>query len=243
MRPYYLMGKDKARRFAENDTFENMLQPTFEEYFGVSHPRKGHWAEWFGNSNPLVLELGCGRGEYTIGLAEMYPARNFVGVDIKGARMWRGAKTATEKGMHNAGFLRARIEFIDSFFAANEVSELWITFPDPQLKKGREAKRLTSPQFLARYAKFLKPDGAINLKTDSRFLHDYTKKVAQLNELPVDICSADIYGEGLSIPELAIKTAYETRFLSEGLPITYLRFTLSGKHNFKELPKEENVSE
>ena len=146
-------GKNKLARFAENETFKCMIQPEFDEIFHKNHSLKGNWAEkFFGNNNPIVLELGCGRGEYTVALAQMYPDKNFIGVDIKGARMWRGAKTATENNMPNVAFLRTRIEFIESFFDKDEVSEIWITFPDPQLKKARVKKRLTGPLFLARYA-------------------------------------------------------------------------------------------
>jgi tRNA (guanine-N7-)-methyltransferase len=178
--------------------------------------------------------LGCGKGEYTVGLGAADGSRDFLGIDIKGARMWRGAKTATEMDLRNVGFLRTRIEFINSFFGPGEVSEIWITFPDPQLKKGREKKRLTSPLFLARYARFLTPGGVIHLKTDSRELHDYTRRVIEANGLPCEAASTDIYGEGLveSNPVLKIKTTYERRFLEEGKPITYLRFGLAGRHEF-----------
>ena len=172
------MGKDKLRRFAENLTFECLVQPEFEDIFHKDHPLKGRWHEdFFGNDNPVILELGCGKGEYTIALAERNPHNNYIGVDIKGARMWRGAKTATESGMGNVGFLRTRIEFINSFFGRDEVSEIWITFPDPQLKTRRAKKRLTSPLFLEYYARFLRPDGWINLKTDSQHLFGYTGEV------------------------------------------------------------------
>ena len=161
------MGKDKLRRFRENLTFPCFVQPAFEEVFRNDHPLKGHWnAEFFHNDRPIVLELGCGKGEYTVALAERDPDRNYIGIDIKGARMWRGAKTATERGMKNVGFLRTRIEFINGLFAEGEVAELWITFPDPQLKTRRAKKRLTSPLFLEYYARMLRPNGAINLKTD-----------------------------------------------------------------------------
>lgn len=229
------MGKDKARRFSENLTFANLVQPEFEEIFRKDHPLKGRWHEdFFGNDRPITLELGCGRGEYTVALARRHPDRNYIGVDIKGARMWRGAKTATEEHMPNVGFLRTRIEFIGSFFAPGEVDEIWITFPDPQLKKQRVKKRLTSPQFLAAYAAFLAPGAAINLKTDSRHLHEYTKAVAECNGLPVAECCSDIYGpDGISDSELTeIRTAYETKFLKQGLPITYLRFSLGDRREF-----------
>lgn len=227
------MGKDKYRRFQENLTFTNLVQPEFGDIFGKDHPLKGKWrSDFFCNDNPIVLELGCGRGEYTVALAAKEPDKNFIGIDIKGARMWRGAKTATENDMGNAGFLRTRIEFIDSFFALGEVDEIWITFPDPQLKKQRVKKRLTSPQFLALYAKFLKDGGSVNLKTDSQHLHEYTKSVVAINSLPVEVCCNDIYGTGLADETLSIKTAYEQKFLEQGLPITYLRFGLDGRTEF-----------
>ena len=148
------MGKDKLRRFRENLTFECFVQPEFDEVFHRDHPLKGNWnRDFFRNDNPIVLELGCGKGEYTVALAQRDPQRNYIGIDIKGARMWRGAKTATDRRMHNVGFLRTRIEFIDALFAENEVSEIWITFPDPQLKTRRAKKRLTSPLFLGSTAR------------------------------------------------------------------------------------------
>lgn len=223
------MGKDKLRKFAENLAFENLVQPEFDDIFHRDHPLKGRWAsEFFGNGAPIVLELGCGKGEYTVALGASCVEKNHLGIDIKGARMWRGAKTATELGLKNVGFLRTRIEFIESFFAPGEVSEIWITFPDPQLKKGREKKRLTSPGFLAMYRGFLAPGGVVHLKTDSRELHDYTLDVIASEGLPILMASTDIYGESLdaSVPSLQTKTAYERRFLSEGKPITYLRFGL-----------------
>ena len=228
------MGKDKIRRFEENATFRCVVQPEFEEIFSKDYRLKGRWREdFFGNPNPIVLELGCGRGEYTVSLAERFSDRNFIGVDIKGARLWRGAKTATENAMPNVAFLRTRIEFIDSFFAPGEVDEIWITFPDPQLRKNRVKKRLTAPLFLERYARFLKPGGAIHLKTDSQHLHAYTKAVAEANALPVEAGCDDIYGTGFADSVLSIRTTYESRFLAEGLPITYLRFGLGGRTRFE----------
>lgn len=241
------MGKDKLRKFAENLTFENLVQPDFDDIFRRDYALKGRWgADFFGRGgnddggrNPIVLELGCGKGEYTVGLGAAHPDRNFIGIDIKGARMWRGAKTATEMGLANVGFLRTRIEFINSFFAPSEISEIWITFPDPQLKKGREKKRLTSPVFLAYYARFLAPGGVIHLKTDSRELHEYTRRVIETNGLPCEAASADIYGSGSDAvaasfaDALSIKTTYERRFLDEGKPITYLRFGLGGRTEFE----------
>ncbi len=233
------MGKDKIRRFNENLTFRCLVQPAFEEVFGVDHPMKGKWHEFFGNNNPIVLELGCGRGEYTVALAERNPEKNFIGVDIKGARMWRGAKTVTEKGIGNAGFLRTRIEFISSLFAEGEVSEIWITFPAPQVPKQRAKHRLTGPLFLARYAKILQDGGMINLKTDSQFLHEYTKDVIAQNALPVEVANNDIYGTGYADETLSVKTAYESKFLAQGMPITYLRFSLGGKTEFSYIAPDE----
>ncbi len=238
------MGKDKLRRFQENLTFKNMVQPEFDEVFGRDYRLKGRWHEdFFGNDRPIVLELGCGRGEYTVALAEKNPECNFIGIDIKGARMWRGAKTATEAGMDNVGFLRTRIEFINSLFAEGEVDEIWITFPDPQLKKQRVKKRLTSPIFLAYYARLLKPEGVIHLKTDSQHLHAYTKAVIARNALPLHACGDDIYGTGMADADLSIRTAYESKFLKQGLPITYLRFSLGGRTEFEapDFPEDENL--
>lgn len=227
------MGKDKLRRFAENLTFECMVQPAFEDIFRKDHPLKGNWCrDFFGNDNPIVLELGCGRGEYAVELARKYPEKNFIGVDIKGARMWRGAKSATEEGLKNIAFLRTRIEFINSFFAGGEVSEIWITFPDPQLSKNRIKKRLTAPAFLGFYCQFLAADGVVHLKTDSAHLHNYTLAVAAENSLPVFEACDDIYGTGRADDILSIRTAYESRYLERGIPITYMRFGLGDKTIF-----------
>ena len=228
------MGKDKLRRFAENLTFERLIQPSFEDIFHKDHPLKGRWhSDFFHNENPIVLELGCGKGEYTVALAERNPQCNYIGVDIKGARMWRGAKTATDNEMPNVGFVRTRIEFIDSFFAEGEVEEIWITFPDPQLKTRRAKKRLTSPLFLERYARMLKPEGAINLKTDSQHLYNYTNAVIEHYGLPCEVSNNDIYGTGYADEVLSVKTAYEQMFLERGLPITYTRFMLGGRCGFE----------
>lgn len=227
------MGKDKLRRFAENKTFACFVQPEFEEIFQKEHPLKGRWkSDFFHNDNPIVLELGCGKGEYTVALAERHPEKNFIGIDIKGARMWRGAKTATECGMKNAAFLRTRIEFIRSFFAEGEVSEIWITFPDPQLKTRRAKKRLTSPLFLEHYATMLAPEGLIHLKTDSQHLYRYTEAVIDHFGLERKVAGNDIYGTGLVDERLAVKTAYEMMFLERGLPITYTCFSLAGQSVF-----------
>lgn len=227
------MGKDKLRKFAENETFACFVQPEFDTVFRCDHPLKGNWRkEFFHNDRPIILELGCGKGEYTVGLAERNPDKNYIGIDIKGARMWRGAKTATQRSMANVGFLRTRIEFIESLFAEGEVDEIWITFPDPQLKTNRARKRLTSPLFLERYARLLKKDGRINLKTDSQHLYAYTKGVIDHFALPCEVANDDIYGSGYADEVLSVKTAYESRFLEMGLPITYLRFGLGERRKF-----------
>lgn len=235
------MGKDKLRRFRENLSFECFVQPAFDEVFRSDHPLKGHWnRDFFRNDHPIVLELGCGKGEYTVALAQRDPKRNYIGIDIKGARMWRGAKTATECKMPNVGFLRTRIEFIESLFAEGEVAEIWITFPDPQLKMRRAKKRLTAPLFLTSYARILAPDGVINLKTDSKHLYAYTDEVIRRYGLPCEVSEADIYGSGYADEVLSVKTAYEKMFLEMGLPITYTRFSLGGRSEFPWFDWEED---
>lgn len=206
-----------------------MHQPTFEDVFNKDFCLKGQWhQQFFRNNNPIVLELGCGRGEYTVALARMFPNKNFIGVDVKGARMWRGAKTATEEQLKNVAFVRTRIEFIRSIFGQNEVSELWITFPDPQIKSNRRKKRLTAAGFLNSYRTFLKPDGVVHLKTDSQFLHEFTKCIISENGLETHASCNDIYGTGFADDVLSVKTAYENDFLSKGLSITYLKFGING---------------
>lgn len=222
-----MSGKDKIRKFRENLTFECLIQPTTEEVLGKDHPIKGHWHEKvFKNNNPIVLELGCGKGEYTIALSERYPEKNFIGVDIKGARLWKGAKYATENSLPNVAFLRTRIEFITSLFAENEVSEIWVTFADPQPNKPK--KRLTSHQFLAKYKTFLKPDGIIHLKTDSILLHESTLEVIKEGGHRLLEANNDIYAPESHVAEeiTSIKTFYESQFLAKGMPITYLKFLL-----------------
>lgn len=221
------MGKDKIRRFRENETFPNLFQASFEEVFRKDYPLKGSWNEKvFRNENPLVLELGCGKGEYTLALARLNKSVNYIGIDVKGARLWRGAKTALEEKLENAVFIRTRIELIESFFAPDEISEIWITFPDPQPKK--ETKRLTSPRFLNLYLSFLQPGAVIHLKTDSRLLHDYTRQVVEtwegFNLLQAD---TDVHNSGRqpADPLVSVRTFYEDIFLAEGKPITYLKFS------------------
>ncbi|MBR4823100.1 MAG: tRNA (guanosine(46)-N7)-methyltransferase TrmB [Bacteroidales bacterium] len=249
------MGHDKLRKFAENETFSCLLQPTAEQVLSkgyanlTDHPVKGNWiGQMFGgHEGDIILELGCGKGEYTLELARRNPDKNYIGVDIKGARLWRGAKTATQEGLRNVAFLRTRIEFITAFFGPEEVSEIWLTFSDPQLRAS-ENKRLSSAMFLERYRSFLRRDGVIHLKTDSRFLHEYTMAVARVNSLPILACTTDLYSDVLGLGTTAgvtslrgstlpqdqtsdlptevreVKTFYETMFLEMGLPITYMEF-------------------
>ncbi len=229
------MGKNKLRKFAENKTFENLFQPTFDDVWRKDHPIKGEWNKtFFKNNNPIVLELGCGKGEYTINLAKMFPNKNFIGVDIKGARLWKGAKEATETGMPNVAFLRTRIENIVSFFNPEEVSEIWITFPDPQPRPARAKKRLSSSKFLSYYQQFVKANAIIHLKTDSQGLHEYTKALVEQNELKVHICTNDLYNSGIADSILSIRTFYESMFLEQGKPITYIRFELDNQKPLKE---------
>ena len=208
------MGHDKLRKFAENETFTCLLQPSSAEiladgYFSLrDHKIKGRWnAEMFDAPRPIVLELGCGKGEYTIALAERDPSRNYIGVDIKGARLWKGAKYAETHHLGNVAFLRTRIELINAFFAPGEVDEIWLTFSDPQIR--RENARLSSPLFLERYARLLRPGGIIHLKTDSRFLYQYTKAVCQQNGLEIIACTTDLYGDGAISAEPAAESLPE----------------------------------
>ena len=227
------MAKNKLAKFAEIETLENVFQPTHEEVFRTDYKLKGKWGEQvFGNDHPIVLEVGCGKGEYSVGLGELYPEKNFIGLDIKGARMWTGAKTAKEKGMKNVVFLRTHAEELESIFAPGEVSEIWITFPDPQMAKAR--KRLTGTRFLSLYRKFLKEDGLIHLKTDSPFLHQYPAELVKANHLPVNVNTDDLYGVGLDDKILGIKTFYERQWLSRGKTIKYIQFSLAGSFQLME---------
>jgi tRNA (guanine-N7-)-methyltransferase len=231
------VGKKKLSRFAEMETFDHVVQPSFDEVFKKDYKLKGKWGdEFFGNHQPLILELGCGKGEYTVGLAKNNPDANFIGIDIKGARMWRGAKTALENNMKNVGFLRTRIGLINSFFGNNEVSEIWVTFPDPQPKK--YYKRLTSTRFLGYYQKFIKNNGFINLKTDSAELYTYTKKLIELNNMDLVKDTDNLYNSDLVDETLSIKTFYEQQWLEQGKPIHYLRFKLNKTQELEE-PDEE----
>lgn len=222
-----MSSKNKIGKFRENETFSCLIQPSTEEVLRVDHPLKGNWnRDVFHNGHPIVLELGCGKGEYTIALSEKFPEKNYIGVDIKGARLWKGAKYATEHSLPNVAFLRTRIEFITSMFGPDEVSEIWITFADPQPKKPK--KRLTSQLFLDQYARFLKKEGIIHLKTDSLLLHESTLEVISENHHTLLEANNDIYGSGRAADDdiLSVKTFYEAQFLSKGMPITYLKFVL-----------------
>ncbi len=220
-------SKNKLKRFKENDTFKNVVQPTREEV-QEGFALKGKWEEHFGNSNPIVLELGCGKGEYTIGLAEQNPNKNFIGIDIKGARFWRGAKTALEEGLNNVAFLRTQIELLDLLFTKDEVSEIWITFPDPQIKYKRTKHRMTNEVFLNKYKEILQPNGLVHLKTDSEFMHGYTLGLLHGLRHEIIYANHDVYkNEGSPKEVLEIQTFYENQYLEKGKAITYIQFRIN----------------
>jgi tRNA (guanine-N7-)-methyltransferase len=250
------VGKNKLQRWAELETFSNVIQPDISMSAGNDHPLKGNWGKViFRNDNPLVLELACGKAEYTTGLSRLFPESNFIGVDIKGSRIWRGAKTASEKGINNSAFLRTRIEFIDSFFSQDEIAEIWIVFPDPQPGKKNSNKRLTCPFFLNKYRNILTNKGIIHLKTDNEELYRYTLKLVTDNSLEIlhstrdmeqmrslkipvptslyEFPSDDKYVDTISSEILSIRTHYESKFIEQGLKINYLSFRLE---------KEKNIS-
>ncbi len=222
-------SKNKLKRFRENETFSNVVQPSRETVLNDEFYLKGKWVrDFFKNDNPLVLELGCGKGEYCLGLSKLFPEKNFLGVDIKGARFWRGAKTALEENNHRVGFLRTQIELIDLVFDENEVDEIWITFPDPQIKYKRTKHRLTNSSFLKKYKKILKPEGTVNLKTDSEFMHGYTLGLLHGEGHEVLYANHNIYNnEGAPTAVTGIQTFYEEQFLAEGKPITYIKFRIN----------------
>ena len=219
------MSKNKLSKFADMEQYPHVFQCPYSQLSQEGFEMRGKWAsDFFRNSNPVVLELGCGRGEYTVGLAEKFPNMNFIGVDIKGSRMWAGATESLQKGMKNVAFLRTNIEIIDRFFAPGEVNEIWLTFSDPQMKKA--TKRLTSTYFMERYRRFLVDGGIVHLKTDSNFMFTYTKYMVEHNALPVEFVTDDLYHSGLVDDILGIQTYYEKQWLSRGLNIKYLKFRL-----------------
>ena len=219
------MSKGKLAKFADMAAYPHVFEYPFSVADEVPFEMKGRWNEqFFHNDHPIVLELGCGRGEYTVGLARLFPDKNFIGVDIKGARMWSGATESLHEGLKNVAFLRTNIEIIDRFFAPEEVGEIWLTFSDPQMKKA--AKRLTSTYFMSRYRRFLTDNGLIHLKTDSNFMFTYTKYMVEHNHLPVEFSTDDLYHSGLVDNILSIRTYYEQQWLDRGLNIKYLKFHL-----------------
>lgn len=221
-------SKNKLKRFKENESFNNVVQPSREELLENSLELKGNWSNiFFKNSKPIILELGCGKGEYTVELARQNPQANFIGIDIKGARFWRGAKTAIEEELQNVAFVRTQIELIEQVFAENEVSEIWITFPDPQIKYKRTKHRLTNADFLQKYKKIMKEDGLVHLKTDSEFMHGYTLGLLHGAGHEVLYAHHDIYSNEYSPKEVTgIQTFYEKQYLEKEKPITYIRFRI-----------------
>ncbi len=221
-------SKNKLKRFKENETFENVFQPTREEVVGGDFPLKGKWnSDFFKNDHPIIVELGCGKGEYTIGLAEKNPNVNYIGIDVKGARFWRGAKTAVDSGMKNTAFVRTQIELLDFIFDDHEVAEIWITFPDPQIKYKRTKHRMTNSEFLQLYKKILVADGCVNLKTDSEFMHGYTLGLLHGEGHEVLYANHNVYkNEGSPSEVTGIQTFYEKQYLEVNKAITYIRFKI-----------------
>jgi tRNA (guanine-N7-)-methyltransferase len=219
------VGKNKLAKFAEMATFDQVIQAPYNKDDHKDHKLKGQWKGlFFKNEKPIVVELGCGKGEYTVSLAEYFPQKNFIGVDIKGARMWKGSKSAHQKGLKNVAFLRTQIEIINSFFAENEVEQIWLTFPDPQMK--RYTKRLTSSFFMEKYRKFLQPGGIVHLKTDSNFQYQYTLAMAKENGFSVLAETEDLYASPLLDQVLSIQTFYEKQWRERGITIKYLSFSI-----------------
>lgn len=240
------MGKGKLAKFADMERYENVFQYPYSVIDNVPFKMKGCWGEqYFHNNNPIVLELGCGKGEYTVALARLFPTVNFVGVDIKGARMWTGATQALKEQLKNVAFLRTNIEIIDRFFGADEVQEIWLTFSDPQMKNPR--KRLTSTWFMERYRHFLVDKGIIHLKTDSNFLFTYTRYMVEKNQLPLLFITDDLYHtegiDGATAQILGIQTYYERMWMERGLSIRYMKFRLPQKGLLQESEVEIPLDE
>jgi len=228
------VGKNKLSKFADMEVYPHVFQISSHVLReGAGYEMKGKWNElFFKNDHPIVLELGCGKGEYTVGLGELYPEKNFIGVDIKGSRMWTGARKSLEKEMTNVAFLRTDIEMIHHIFAENEIAEIWLTFPDPQMKK--VTKRLTATNFMKSYQQFVKPNGLIHLKTDSNFMFTYTCEMVKENRYPVIFSTNDLYASELQDPILGIKTYYEQQWLGRGITIKYIQFVLENRTEFTE---------
>lgn len=232
------MGKNKLQRFAENESFDFLFQPPAHEMYKKDFFLKSRWHEaFFKNNHPITLEIGCGKGEYTTGMAHMFPKRNFIGIDYKGARLWRGCKTRQEQKLENVAFIRNKIEFIQSFFAEDEISEIWITFPDPQIKKDK--KKLTSQRFLNSYKTIAKNKSRVVLKTDSQHLYRFTKDLIRLNKMPLLFSSADIYKQEESARCYDIQTFYEKQFLADGKKITLTEFRLEKDKHYFNPPKKD----
>lgn len=227
------MGKNKLSKFADLNSYEHVIQASYKQVQTEGFQYQGKWSEkFFGNNNPVILELGCGKGEYAVKLAMHFPEFNFVGLDIKGARMWKGATRAKEKGLKNVGFLRTNIENIRMFFGENEVAEIWLTFPDPQMKRSR--KRMTATNFMDKYRPIMVPNGIIHLKTDSKFMYQYTEAMVAENEFEVIRKTEDLYHSELLDEILSIKTFYEKQWLDRGITIKYLSFKLSHQNQLRE---------
>jgi tRNA (guanine-N7-)-methyltransferase len=216
------MAKNKLTKFAEMASYENVFHTPYDKLREEGFSLKGKWHTYFKNDNPIILELGCGKGEYTVGLARQFPENNFIGIDIKGARIWSGATQARTEKLNNVAFLRTHIELINNFFSENEVSEIWITFPDPQMKKVN--KRLTSTRLMQEYSRILKADGVIHLKTDSNFLYGYTKEMIKTNNQKILFDTEDLYNSNTEDKILGIQTFYEQQWLERGLNIKYIKF-------------------
>ncbi len=228
-----IVGKNKLQKFGEMETFSNVFQYPFAALQEKGFEMKGRWNElFFKNNNPIVLELGCGKGEYTVGLGKLFPEKNFIGVDIKGARIWSGAKQAIQEGMDNVAFLRTNIELLNYFFGEGEVSEIWITFPDPQMRKVN--KRMTSSRFMKLYRQILDSNGLIHLKTDSSFMYTYTCEMVKINHFPVLVQTDDLYHSHLADEILSIQTFYEQQWLDRGLNIKYIKFICEPRETYIE---------
>jgi tRNA (guanine-N7-)-methyltransferase len=227
------VGKNKLSKFADLATYEHVVQISYSDLQAEEFSFKGKWSKaFFGNENPVILELGCGKGEYTVKLASLFPEFNFIGVDIKGSRMWKGATQAKDMGLKNVGFLRTNIENLRMFFAEGEVTEIWLTFPDPQMKKTR--KRLTATNFIESYRRITIPNGIIHLKSDSNFMYRYTEAMVAENQFEVIRQTDDLYHSGILDEVLSIQTFYEKQWLDRDLSIKYLAFKLSHQNELRE---------